>query len=148
MANYKVSIEELKVLAQKYNTEGRRAICNILQTQYEVKSPNTVIKRMRSIEAFRYDSNLDRFLFHQNESPDDVFLSMDELCTPMVQAPLNAEDVVYSHKKPQAMEKLIQELIGDRLLAISKYVIMDPLSKTVIIENTSLIAEGYQVITH
>ncbi len=145
MPNFKVKKEELRILAEKYNEEGRQAICEILQSKYEVKTPNTVIKRMQNVECFHYDAALDQFLFHQTTSPDKVFLSMDELCTPIVQVRADSNDTPHNNK-PQAMQNLIQELIGDRLLEISKYVVMDPLSKKVIIEKTLLITDGYQVI--
>lgn len=145
MSNFKVKKEELRILAEKYNEEGRQAICEILQSKYEIKTPNTVIKRMQNVESFHYDATLDQFLFHQTASPDKVFLSMDELCTPIIQVRADSNDTSHNNK-PQAMEKLIQELIGDRLLEISKYVVMDPLSRKVIIEKTLLITDGYQVV--
>ncbi len=147
MPNLKVKKEELRILAEKYNEEGRQAVCEILQSKYEIKAPNTVIKRMRSVESFHYDSTLDQFLFHQSVSPDEVFLSMDELCAPASQVVTNSNDTLHD-TKPQAMEKLIQELIGDRLLEISKYVVIDPLSRKVIIEKSSLMTDGYQVVLH
>ena len=46
------------------------------------------------------------------------------------------------------MEKLIQELLGDRLLELSRYISLDSLSKTMIIDQTSLKSAGYRVVTH
>jgi hypothetical protein len=46
------------------------------------------------------------------------------------------------------MEKLIQELIGDKLLAISRYVNMNTSDRTIIIDRTSLQNDGYQIIAH
>lgn len=46
------------------------------------------------------------------------------------------------------MEKLIRDLIGDRLLELSRYVALDTLSKTMIIDKTSLENDGYQLVTH
>ena len=46
------------------------------------------------------------------------------------------------------MDKLIRELIGDRLLELSKYVTIDSLSKWIIVDNITLETDGYQLITH
>ena len=53
-----------------------------------------------------------------------------------------------SASRPEAMEKLVRELIGDRLLELSRYVALDTLSKTMIIDKTSLESDGYQLVTH
>ncbi|WP_292146763.1 hypothetical protein [Butyrivibrio sp.] len=46
------------------------------------------------------------------------------------------------------MEKLVKELIGDRLLELSRYVVMDTLNKTMIIDKTALTDAGYTLVTH
>ena len=46
------------------------------------------------------------------------------------------------------MDKLIRELIGDRLLELSKYVTIDYLSKRIIVDKITLETDGYQLITH
>jgi hypothetical protein len=46
------------------------------------------------------------------------------------------------------MEKLVQELIGDRLLALSRYITMDTSSRTVLVDRSLLIADGYRVELH
>lgn len=50
--------------------------------------------------------------------------------------------------KSKEMEKLIQELIGDRLLELSRYISINSISKTLIIDKTSLVRDGYRVTTH
>ena len=47
-----------------------------------------------------------------------------------------------------AMEKLIQELISDHLLTLSRYITMDSSSRTILIDQASLTADGYQIIMH
>lgn len=51
-------------------------------------------------------------------------------------------------QRPAAMEKLIYKLIGDRLLDFTKYITIDSISKSIIIDQTSLKNDGYNVITH
>jgi hypothetical protein len=46
------------------------------------------------------------------------------------------------------MEKLIQQLLGDRLLELSKYITLESSSKTMIIDQTSLKNDGYQLFTY
>ncbi|WP_278308901.1 hypothetical protein [Butyrivibrio sp. Su6] len=42
----------------------------------------------------------------------------------------------------------MKELIGDRLLELSRYVVMDILNKTMIIDKTALTGAGYTLVTH
>ena len=44
--------------------------------------------------------------------------------------------------------RMQQELIGDRLLELSRYISINSISKTLIIDKTSLIRDGYQVTMH
>ena len=50
--------------------------------------------------------------------------------------------------RPVAMEKLVRELIRDRLLTLSRYITLDSSTRTILIDQTSLSADGYQVVTH
>lgn len=50
--------------------------------------------------------------------------------------------------RPAAMEKLVHELISDRLLILSRYITLDSSTRTILIDQTSLSADGYQVVTH
>ena len=51
-------------------------------------------------------------------------------------------------EKKDAMESLIKELISDRLLELSRYIVMDTSNRTIMIDVTTMKADGYQVITH
>ncbi len=42
----------------------------------------------------------------------------------------------------------VKELIGDRLLELSRYVVMDTMNKTMILDKTALIDAGYTLVTH
>jgi hypothetical protein len=46
------------------------------------------------------------------------------------------------------MEALVNELINDRLLTLSRYITLDTSTRTIIIDRTSLSADGYRVVTH
>lgn len=79
---------------------------------------------------------------------DSVFMSIEKLCTPMVSQSAKLQTEQSADPRPEAMEKLIRELIGDRLLELSRYVALDSLSKMMIIDKTSLMNDGYQLVTH
>ena len=80
------------------------------------------------------------------ESEDKVFMTIDELCASNKN--VKVSPVEQQPDKSKEMEKLIQELIGDRLLEISRYISINSISKTLIIDKTSLVRDGYQVTTH
>ena len=52
------------------------------------------------------------------------------------------------HNLNVSMEKLIHELISDRLLELSRYVSLETSSRTILIDKTSMVEAGYSVITH
>ena len=80
------------------------------------------------------------------ESEDKVFMTIDELCASNKN--VKVSPVEQQPDKSKEMEKLIQELIGDRLLELSRYISINSISKTLIIDKTSLVRDGYQVTTH
>ena len=50
--------------------------------------------------------------------------------------------------KTMAMEKLVHELLSDRLLTLSKYITLDSSTRSILIDQTSLVADGYRIVTH
>lgn len=148
MANCKISDEELVKAAHVYNIRGQRATCALLRSQYNVKAPYSVIKRMRRHALLGYDPAGDHFSPLERAEPNDVFMSMEELCPPNAPSHLQGQDIEAAGNRPDAMEKLIQKLIGDRLLEMSKYVTIDCLSRIVTIDRTGLINDGYRPVIH
>ncbi|MCR5746805.1 MAG: hypothetical protein K6G03_03785 [Lachnospiraceae bacterium] len=47
-----------------------------------------------------------------------------------------------------SMDKLIHELISDRLLELSRYVTLETSSRQILIDKTSMIADGYTAVIH
>ncbi|WMJ77201.1 MULTISPECIES: hypothetical protein [unclassified Sedimentibacter] len=43
------------------------------------------------------------------------------------------------------MKKLIHDLLGDRLLELSRYITLESSSRSMIIDQTSLKRDGYQI---
>ena len=78
---------------------------------------------------------------------DNVFMDLDELCGTAV-ATVKSPATTAADNRSGTMEKLVHELISDRLLTLSKYITLDSSTRTILIDQTSLSADGYQVITH
>lgn len=146
----KVPEQDLLQIAAIYNNEGRTAAYDYVRSHYSIKQPYFLIMRLK--DHYEYDENADRFdVEDTNQVPENLFMSMDELC----QAAKGNSLIVSGNNqseprvnRTEAMEKLVKELISDRLLEISRYVTVDSLSKTVLIDRTSLGADGYRVVEH
>ena len=140
----KIGKKEIETLIEIYNEQGKKELYSQLKEHYGVKNPTYVLKRMKNDPDYVYNQNQDKF--EENITSEDIFMSMDELCSPVV---LKHEEIKPSvDQRPAAMEKLIHELIGDRLLELTKYITIDSISKSIIIDQTSLKSDGYNVITH
>ena len=148
MARYKVKDGNLKELAEIYNSKGRQAVYEILNSQYSVKNPYFVFRRMCEHPDLSYDPERDFFRIDETQSAENVFMSMEELCSPIIPQHVSNKEQQEIDSRPAAMDKLIRELIGDRLLELSKYVTIDSLTKRIIVDKTTLTMDGYQLITH
>lgn len=143
----KVTEEELFKIVQVYNSEGRAAAYGLLRSQYGIKNPYFVIKRIRENPKFEYSKADDCYHVHNEPDADRVFMSMEELCSPVVPQHVQTSEKQLISSRPAEMEKLIRELLGDRLLELSRYITLDPSSKTMFIDQTSLKSAGYRIIT-
>ncbi len=143
VAMSKIKDKELLNIAEIYNEKGRDAAYTFIEDQ-GIKYPYAVIKRMKNHATLIYKKETDTFSFQEKVESDAVFMTMDELCSPAVtekkEQPINHKTV--------AMEKLIQDLLGDRLLEPSKYITLDSSSKTMMIDQTSLKSSGYKIVTY
>ena len=145
----RIKDDELKKLAYNYNEKGKGSLYELLRDQYGIKNPYVVFRRMKNKAILGYNPEQNHFHVKSGfDDPDELFMSMDELCSPMVPQHVMPESEHISSSRPEAMEKLVRDLIGDRLLELSRYVALDTLSKTMIIDKTSLEDDGYQLITH
>ena len=144
----KINKQELRLLAERYNSDGKQAMYAFLQTEYGIKNPTCTFKRMKKHTELGYNPETDRFLFDNKScaSEDKVFMTIDELCAS--NRIVKVSPVEQQPDKSKEMEKLIHELIGDRLLELSRYISINSISKTLIIDKTSLIRDGYQVTMH
>ncbi|MGE4415258.1 MAG: hypothetical protein AB7D08_08015 [Bacteroidales bacterium] len=148
MSKVKVSNEALIRVVQVYNNEGRSAAYDLLRSQYAIKNPYFIRKRIDGDPRFEYDSEQDRYLINDDVETEGLFMSIDELCLPAISRHAQPAKKNLSVTRPDDMEKLIQQLLGDRLLELSKYITLESSSKTMIIDQTSLKNDGYQLFTY
>ena len=133
-------------IVEMYNTQGKAAVFDMIRTKYGMKRPYFVLQRIKSSDSYRYDEESDQFLSTRDSAADGVFMDLDELCGI---TDIDRADPVQIPEKPMlTMEALVNELINDRLLTLSRYITLDTASRTVLIDQSSLTADGYQVMTH
>ena len=148
MARCRITDDELKKLAELYNSEGKQAVYEVIKTKFNIKNPYQVVNRMRNKPSLYYNEEKDFFDIGNTIQPESIFMTMEELCSPIVPHNITRKEQEEIDSRPAAMDKLIRELIGDRLLELNKYVTIDSLSKRIIIDKTTLIQDGYQLVTH
>lgn len=148
MPGHKIDDSQLRELANLYNSAGKREVYDAIRTRFNVKNPSCVFKRMCGHPLLAYNRERDCFETGGLENTEEVFMSMEELCSPIVPQHILPREGEEADSRPAAMDKLIRELIGDRLLELSKYVKIDSLSRKIIVDKTTLIQDGYQLVTH
>ena len=145
----KVKDKNLPELAGIYNSYGKDALYKQLKDKYGIKYPGSTLSRMKTIDTLAYDATTDRFnAGFCEKTADDIFMSMDELCSQEKQQKEVLVKTVQAMPKSDAMDRLIKELLGDRLLELSRYVMLDTLNRSMTIDKTALIDAGYTLITH
>lgn len=142
----KVTEEDLFKVVQVYNDAGRAAAYDFLRSQYDVKNPYFVIKRIGKNPKFEYNEADDSYLLHKESDVAGVFMSMEELCSPVIPLHVQTSEKQFIDNRSAEMEKLIHELLGERLLELSRYITLDSSSKTMLIDQTSLKCAGYLII--
>ena len=134
-------------IVNRYNTDGKMAAYDFLKSRYGIKYPYNVIKRIRRCEKYTYNPKTDRFSETDAVSDNRIFMDLNELCGA---SPVKAEfpTLPVADTGSSAMGKLINELINDRLLTLSRYITLDSSTRTIMIDQTLLSTEGYQIVTH
>ena len=142
-----ISEDIFPALVEVYNREGKTSAYDMIRNRYGVKNPFFVINRIKKCGKYTYDSENDRFSDAEPDAADHVFMNLDELCGTIVpEAAENARSIEDS--RPAAMERLVHELISDRLMMLSRYITLDSSSRTIMIDQSSLSADGYRIVTH
>ena len=139
--------EAFSKIIEQYNSGGKTAAYDYLRSENGIKHPYFVINRIKKCGKYLYDANTDHFSGINTSVADGVFMDLDELCGTTALAAVRQPDPA-ADTRPAAMEKLVHELISDRLLTLSRYITLDSSTRTILIDQTSLSADGYQVVTH
>lgn len=142
-----ISEEIFPEIIERYNTEGKAAAYDLIRSKYGLKQPYFVMTRIKKSGRYFYNPETDQFSCVQQNAADNVFMDLDELCGPAIDKPYKQAKAA-ADIRPLALEKLIHELISDRLLTLSRYITMDMSTKTILIDQSSLSADGYHIITH
>lgn len=134
--------EDLLELAQIYNKDGKKELFNQIRNKYEIKNASALFSRMKKNKTLNYDIQKNRFCLETEEIGENLFLSLEDLCP----SSFTVNKPAASISDNAAMEKMVKELIEDRLLELSKYVTINSFSKQIVIDKTSMINDGYRVM--
>lgn len=134
-------------IIERYNSDGKAAAYDLIQSRYGLKNPYFIMRRIKKCRKYTYDPDIDQFTDVGVSASDSVFMDLNELCSTVVVKTQEPVDAV-PDRRPAAMEKLVHELISDRLLILSRYIALDSSTRTILIDQTSLTTDGYQIVTH
>lgn len=143
MAQQKV--EDSKVI-EVYNTQGKKAAIEAIQTVYGVRDAYYVLRRIKANPAYIYDSVSDSF----SKSMDPPFMELDELCVDS-HSKERKKEIKKEILKPskQTIEKpydfYVQELIKERFMDYARFIQTDTYDRIWRINKTALRALGYQL---
>ena len=139
-----ISEDIFPALVDVYNREGKTSAYDMIRNRYGVKNPFFVINRIKKCGKYTYDPENDRFSAAESDAANRVFMDLDELCGTIVSETAGTIE----GSRPAAMERLVHELISDRLMMLSRYITLDSSSRTIMIDQSSLSADGYRIVTH
>ena len=100
---------------------------------------------MKADKSLRYNYDTDRFE-SDSRKEDDIFLNLEMLCENKIETSDRSEGAISRNDCIKAMENMVDSLISDRLLELSKYVLLDPIGKRILIDKSSMQTDGYQVL--
>lgn len=135
-------------IAEMFNRDGHNATCAYIADRYGVRYPDNVLTKIRKDPAFEYDAKTKRFTETASNEADQLFMTLDELCSPMVTTHVTEGAYDPSAASSEAMDRLVRTLISDRLLELSKYILLDTVTRTIIVDRSSMASDGYKVMIH
>lgn len=100
---------------------------------------------MKADKSLGYNYDTDRFESDSHKE-DDIFLNLEMLCENKIETSDRSEGAISRNDRIKAMENMVHSLISDRLLELSKYVLLDPIGKRILIDKSSMQTDGYQVL--
>lgn len=130
------------LIIKTYNEQGSQATITLLETKYGLKSPGSFISRMKNNTKHKYDHASNKF--GVATKTEELFLGLDELCNKSKTTP-DAPIVPKVAKQP-SLSTLMQELMQEKLLELTKYVQLNRAMNTVSVDKSALISDGYNVV--
>ena len=100
---------------------------------------------MKADKSLGYNYDTDRFE-SDSRKEDDIFLNLEMLCENKIETSDRSEGAISRNDRIKAMEYMVLSLISDRFLELSKYVLLDPIGKRILIDKSSMQTDGYQVL--
>ena len=100
---------------------------------------------MKADKSLGYNYDTDRFE-SDSRKEDDIFLNLEMLCENKIETSDRSEGAISRNDRIKAMENMVHSLISDRLLELSKYVLLVPIGKRILIDKSSMQTDGYQVL--
>ncbi len=140
-----VSKADFPAIIEIYNRDGRKAAYDHIKATWGLKKPYFVLNRIINDPDYHYNKDKDSFEPAGADAEDEIFMSMEELCR---ETNLSNPAVETKRMTSVSMEKLVQTLISDRLLELSRYITLEMSSRTINVDVTSMKADGYQVTMH
>lgn len=141
MGTKKIEIDYVK-LVEIYNKEGKLKADEHIQTTYKL-SIEYVYQRLVKA-GYTYDRTHKKYL---STSATPNFLSLETLLQPTAQPVTPANQVPWLEPTyTTEMDALIMELFKDKLLQLNQFMKINHYSKTVLLNKTALLEEGYKII--
>jgi hypothetical protein len=130
------------LIIKTYNEQGSQATVVLLETKYGLKSPRSFLSRMKNNTKYQYDHASNKF--GAILKAEELFLGLDELCNKSNSTPDSL--IVAKAAKQPSLPTLMQELMQEKLLELTKYIQLNRAMNTVSIDKSALMSDGYSVV--
>lgn len=129
------------LIIKTYNDQGSQATIAFLEEKYGLKSPRSFLCRMKNNTKYQYNHASNKFGAIIKD--EKLFLGLDELCNKSNTIP--DVPIVPKAAKQPSLPTLMQELMQEKLLELTKYVQLNRAMNTVSVDKSALISDGYNV---
>lgn len=129
------------LIIKTYNEQGSQATIAFLEEKYGLKSPRSFLSRMKNNTKYQYNHASNKF--GAIIKAEELFLGLDELCNKSNTTP--DVPIVPKAAKQPSLPTLMQELMQEKLLELTKYVQLNRAMNTVSVDKSALISDGYNV---
>lgn len=138
-------IQDYTEIIRIYNNDGKTEAYTFMKSEYGIKKPYYVMKRLKQSVEYHYDKDTDKFVLDEDaKDVESVFMNLDELCSISNESNIGTANL----QGTPDLDQLIKSLIEDRLLLLSRYVQINQVHKEVLIDKTTMAADGFRVTIH